>query len=271
MRSFFLGALIGFLVSCVGVGALVARNIPKRMQAARHGWALQPILILSRDVAAGEKLADEDLSEIRIPEQFIPESFVQPADRRAVVGRAVTLGMVKGDVLAWPAFAQQASREQVRACLADGRTAFKEAGERARDAVIQSFAQRSGSPPTSPPPPIPAFKFDAKGLTPVVVVTQEVKEGTRIPSSALEVRRMPRALVTPSVVPGDALESVAGALAVVPMQPGDPLRWQFLDDPEQPRSTAACQVQAASARDKARADVARARAETFFGVAREGR
>ena len=73
----------------------VARNIPKRIQAARHGWALKPILTLTRDVAAGEKLANGDLSELHIP-----ESFVQPADLRVVVGRTVTLAMVKGDVLA---------------------------------------------------------------------------------------------------------------------------------------------------------------------------
>ncbi|MCY1075588.1 SAF domain-containing protein [Archangium lansingense] len=271
MRSFLLGALIGLVVSCAGVGLLAARTIPKRMEDARYGWALKPILTLTREVAVGEKLTDEDLTEIRIPEKFILESFVQPADRRAVVGRAVTLGMVKGDVLAWSAFSQQDSRERVRACIADGRTAYQEAGARARDAAIQDFSQRSGLPPSSPPPPVPAFKFDAKGLTPVVVVTQQVKEGDRIPASALEVRRMPRALVTPSLVSGDALEAVAGAVAVVPMEPGDTLRWQFLDDPEQPRSTGACQLQVSSAADKARANVARARAEAFFGVAKEGR
>lgn len=271
MRSFLLGALIGLVVSCVGIGLLVSRTIPKRMRDARYGWELQPTLTLTRDVAAGEKLGDGDLAEVRLPEQFVPDSFIPPADRRAVVGRAVTLAMVKGDVLTWSMFSQQETREQVRACVADGRAAFEEAGERARDAAIQPFAQRNTPPPTSPPPPVPAFKFDAKGLTPVVVVTREVKEGDRIPASALELRRMPRALVTPSVVPGDALESVVGALAVVGMQPGDTLRWQWLDDPEQPRSTGACVLQAAAATDQERAAVARARAEAFFGVAREGR
>ncbi|WNG45193.1 hypothetical protein F0U60_14565 [Archangium minus] len=270
MRSFLLGALIGLVVSCAVMGLLAALTIPKRMQDARYGWALKPTLTLVRDVEAGEVLKDEDLAEVAFPEQFVPESFIQPKDRRAVVGKALTLGMVKGDVLAWSVFAQQQSQEQVRACIADGRTAFKEAGERARDAAIQAFTQRSGPPPTSPPPPVPAFKFDAKGQTPVVVVTQEVAEGSRIPASALEIRKMPRALVTPSVVPGDALESVVGALAVVGMQPGDALRWQFLDDPDQPRSTGACVMQAGAASDKERAAVARARAEAFFGVATEG-
>jgi Flp pilus assembly protein CpaB len=270
MRSFLLGALIGLVVSFAGVGLLAARTIPKRMQDARYGWELKPTLTLTRDVAAGEKLGEGDLAEVLIPEQYIPDSSVQPADRRAVVGRAVTLAMVKGDVLSWSMFSQQETRAQVRACITDARTAYEEAGGRAREAVIQTFAQRS-SPPTSPPPPVPAFKFDAKGLTPVVVVTQQVKEGERIPASALELRRMPRALVTPSVVPGEALEAVAGALAVVSLQPGDALRWQWLDDPEQPRSTGACVVQAASASDQERAAVARERAEAFFGVAREGR
>ncbi|HEY0093517.1 MAG TPA: SAF domain-containing protein, partial [Archangium sp.] len=134
MRSFLLGLLIGLAVSVAGVGVLAARTIPKRMAEAREGWALKPLLTLSRDVGAGEKLGDEDLTEIRIPEQFIPESAVQPADRRAVVGRAVTLGMVKGDVLVWPMFSQQEARAQVRACVADARTAYQEAGTRARDA-----------------------------------------------------------------------------------------------------------------------------------------
>ncbi|QRK04203.1 hypothetical protein JQX13_28470 [Archangium violaceum] len=270
MRSFLLGALIGLVVSFTVIGLLAAGTIPKRMRDARYGWDLKPTLTLARDVAAGEVLKDEDLAEVAFPEQFVSESFILPADRRAVVGKPLTLDMVKGDVLAWSMFAQQESQEQVRACIANGRAAFKEAGERARDAAIQAFTQRSGPPPTSPPPPVPAFKFDAKGLTPVVVLTQEVAEGDRIPASALESRKMPRALVTPSLVPGDALESVVGALAVVGMQPGDVLRWQFLDDPDQPRSTGACVMQAGAEGDKERSAAARAKAEAFFGVATEG-
>ncbi len=272
MRSFLLGLLIGLVVSLAGVGLVAARTIPKKMQAAREGWEPQPILTLTRDVDAGAKLEDGDLAELRVPSQFIPASAVQPADRLAVTGRALTLGMVKGDVLSWPLFSQQESRAQVRACVADARTAFQEAGVLARDAAIQAFVERGGPPPPSPSLPVLSFQFDAKGkTTPVVVVTQEVKEGDRIPASALELRRIPYALVTPSLVPGESLKDVVGALAVVAMQPGDPLRWQFLDDPEQPRSIGSCQLQAASAADKARADVARARAEAFFGVAKEGR
>lgn len=271
MRSFLLGALIGFVVSAAAISLLGAINHPKRIQAARAGWELKPILTLTREIPEGEKLQDGDLVEVRIPEQFIVGSFVLPADRRAVVGRPVTLAMAKGDAPSWSSFSQQETRAQVRACVADARAAYTEAGDRARDAAIQAFTQRNATPPTSPPQPVPAFKFDAKGLTPVVVVTQAMKEGERIPASALELRRMPRALVTPSVVPGEALEAVAGALSVVSLQPGDALRWQFLDDPEQPRSTGACVLQAASAADSERATVAKARAEAFFGVAREGR
>lgn len=270
MRSFLLGALIGLAVSCVVIGLFAAHTIQKRRRDAHFGWELKPTLTLVRDVAAGEVLKDEDLAEVAFPEQFISESFILPVDRRLVVGRPLTLGMVKGDALVWSVFAQQETQEQVRACVADGRAAFKEAGERARDAAIQAFTERGGPPPTSPPPPVPAFKFDAKGLTPVVVLTQEVAEGGRIPASALEIRKMPRALVTPSLVPGEALESVVGALAVVGMQPGDALRWQFLDDPDQPRSTGACVMRAGAEGDKERAAVARARAEAFFGVATEG-
>lgn len=271
MRPFLLGALIGLLVSFAGIGLFSARVTSKKLQEARAGWKLEPILTLARAIPEGEKLTDEDLVEIRIPEQYVPESFVLPADRRAIVGRPATLAMEKGDPLNWSSFSRQETRARVRDCVADGRAAYTEAGDRARDAAIQPFAQRNASPPTSPPPPVPAFQFDAKGLAPVVVVTREVKEGERIPASALELRKMPRALVTPSLVPGEALASVAGALAVVPMQPGDTLRWQFLDDPEQPRTLGACVLQATSAVDSEHAAVARARAEAFFGVAREGR
>lgn len=269
MKSFLLGALIGLVVSFSVIGLLAARAIPKKIQDARSGWEPKPVLTLMRDIPMGEKLQEGDLAELRLPEQYVSESFILPADQHAVIGRAATLPLQKEEALSWSAFSQQETQQQVRDCVANARAAYAAAGEQAREVAVAAFEQHSGPLPTTPPPPVPAFKFDAKGLTPVVVVTREVKEGERIPASALELRKMPRALVTPSVVPGDALQSVAGALAVVPMQPGDTVRWQFLDDPEQPRTTGACVLQTASAVDSARAAMARERAEAFFGVARE--
>ncbi|WP_375770695.1 SAF domain-containing protein [Archangium gephyra] len=271
MRSFLLGALIGLIVSCAAVGLFVAHTTSKRLREFRSYWEPTPALALTRDIAEAERLQEGDLVEIRLPAQYASESFIPPADKSVVIGKATSLAMVKGDVASWSLFSQLEGQRQVRACVADARAAYTAAGEQARDAALEAFSRRSGPPPTSPPPPVPALKFDAKGLTPVVVVTQAVEQGEPIPASALEVRRMPRALTTPSLVPGDALASVAGALAVVALQPGDALRWQFLDDPEQPRTMGTCMVQAASAVGTRHATVANARAEAFFGVAREGR
>jgi uncharacterized alpha-E superfamily protein len=77
--------------------------------------------------------------------------------------------------------------------------------------------------------------------------------------------------VTPSAVPAEDLAKVVGATTVVTMQAGDVLRWQFLDDPVQPRSIAGCLLQASTAAKTARAAAARERARAFFGGTREGR
>jgi hypothetical protein len=147
---------------------------------------------------------------------------------------------------------------------------YEEAHGRAVEEAIRAFlASGAGAP--GAPRPLPPFKFGPDGTAPVLVLTQAVVEGGRIPREALAVRRMPRALVTRSVVPEDALKDVADALALVPLEAGDTLRWQFLDDPERPRSMGACVRQASSVADQQVAGVARERARAFFGVSQEGR
>src|SRR3712207_3232879 len=114
MKSFLLGAPIGLVVGLTAMGLLAARVTSKKIQEARSGWKLKPILTLTRDIPEGEKLAEEDLAALRLPEPYVPESFVLPADRRAIVGRPATLAMVKGDAPSWSSFSPQESRARVR-------------------------------------------------------------------------------------------------------------------------------------------------------------
>ena len=171
------------------------------------------------------------------------------------------------DVLGWAVFARQDARARLEACLAAVKPAVQEARARA---VQEAIALLHVEPPVSPPAPAPGLVFDANGETPVVVVTRELKEGETLAAPVLEIRRMPRALVTPSVVPESALAAVTGALAVVPLEPGDVLRWQFLDDPATPRSLGWCMTRAASARQKAADVVGEQRVRVFFQESGEG-
>lgn len=272
MRSMLWGLLIGFVVGCVGVALFSVFMFQERIRPIRAFWAPAPLLVLTRDVAPGQVLTDEDLTEVMIPSQFITDSFVKPAERPAVVGRTVTLALAREDALSWSAFARQDQQEQVRVCVADGRTAWQEVGERARDEALQAFARSADAPLESPPLAEPAFVFDARSEdVPVVVVTRELNEGDVIPESALEIRPMPRALITPSIVPAAALKSVGGSLAVVAMLPGEALRWQYLDAPSAPRATAVCVSRVSGASTEASTAAAKSRAEAFFKRAEEGR
>ncbi|MFP2904419.1 SAF domain-containing protein [Pyxidicoccus sp. 3LFB2] len=270
MKRFFVGLVLGLVLACGGMGLYLARTIGLRMQSAREGWAPTPVLVLTRDVVDGHVLAEGDLTEVSYPEQFVHGWFVPPSDRRLVVGRQLSLPVMKGDALPWAAFARQDAVRQVHGCVEAILPAYQEAQGRAVDEALRAFSQSVEADPGKPRP-VPAFKFGPDGRAPVLVVTQAVAEGARIPKEALAVRRMPRALVTRSVVPEEALDAVAGALAVVPLEAGDALRWQFLDDAEQPRSMGGCVSQATTAGDRLGAEVAREQARAFFNRSREGR
>ncbi|NMO15773.1 hypothetical protein HPC49_03445 [Pyxidicoccus fallax] len=270
MRPFIPGTLLGLLLSALVVGGAMALFLPKKVRDARYGWEPKPALVLQRDVAVGEVLREEDLAEVSYPEQFVLESFVPPSERKAVLGRPVSQLLRKGDLLGWVAFADRAAPERIQACVASVRAAYSEAYALAREEALRGFTPPEDAG-ASAPSPVPSFQFDADGKAAVVVLARDVGEGSRLTKDVLEVRRMPRALVTRSLVPAGALEQVVGALAVVQMQAGDALRWQFLDDPSQPRSLGACLVQVSQAATRRCADVPRQRAEAFFAGSREGR
>lgn len=264
MSSFWRGLGVGLTVSVLVVGTFATVTANKYVARVHRGWALKPSLLLTHDVASGHVLTEADLTEVSLPEQFLTDTWVAGPERSLVLGKAVTVAVEKGAPLLWTSFARY-HPEQVSACIAAVRPEFQQVLDRTHAEHLASLSREA--PPAQDVPPL---QFDADRQALVLVATAEVKEGARIEASAFEARKMPRALVTASLVPAEALKSVTGAVAVVALDVGEPLRWQFLDDPKQPRSVVQCAAQLDAAQQKD-APVLQQRVQAFFTEAREGR
>ncbi|WP_158625563.1 SAF domain-containing protein [Corallococcus carmarthensis] len=267
MSPFLRGLGVGITISVLGAGTFAAVTTRKYLARVHQGWATRPALLLTHDVAPGHVLTEEDLTEVLLPEQFLTSAWVPGPERATVLGKAVTLPVEKDAPLLWTSFALY-HPEQVSACIAAVHPGFQQALDRTRAELLASLSQEA--PPSRAVPPPPPFQFDADRQALVLVTTAEVKKGDRIEASALEARKLPRALVTASLVPAEALKSVAGAVAVVPLAAGEPVRWQFLADPKQPRSVALCARQLEEAGEK-NAPALEQQVQAFFNETREGR
>lgn len=247
----------GFLLAAVAVGALGWIAIQRGIDKSAAGWSPVAVLVVSRDVAVGEKLSAADVVETMMPEQFVTGSNVRAADRDLVIGRAVPRPLQRGDAILYPLFARTTAAAD--ACGIRIRDAVNAAGDAASANALQSFA-------AAQPKDRPALSGGAEALSPgasdveVVVLVRDVEEHTVLDASALATRRLARELVTPSLVTGVHLTDVAGARTVVPLRKGDRLMWQMLDDGNSPQRAFSCVQQIATARHSARAEVIKAQA-----------
>jgi Flp pilus assembly protein CpaB len=266
MKRIALFFVVGFVLASLVVGLLGWFAIQRKRDSVATGWAPVPVLVASRDVKEGEKLSAADLSETTLPEQFVTDSAVRAADRDLVIGRAVPRPLQRGDVIFYPIFARTTAAAD--ACGIKIRPAVQAAEDEAKARAFESFtaAQPKSRPALSGgAEALPAGASDVE----VVVITRDVEEGAVLEASALATRRLPRDLVTPSLVTGAHLKEVAGTRIVVAVQEGDRLMWQMLDDSKSPQRAISCVMQIATARSAARARVIKAEAPQAIAQAAE--
>lgn len=105
--GFAAGLLIGLSISGVllllgGVSGMF--YVQKKARDARAGWNLVPVVVAAVDVAEGEVITFEKLSQRSIPEQFVTSSIVKPDSASYVVNQKVLVPLQAGDPLLWSQF-----------------------------------------------------------------------------------------------------------------------------------------------------------------------
>lgn len=86
--------------ACLG-SALILPLGGKLMRNAREGWNLVPMVVAAVDIAAGEAVVMEVISQRSIPEQFLTDSVVKPDSASYVVNVRTRKPYQAGDALRW--------------------------------------------------------------------------------------------------------------------------------------------------------------------------
>ncbi|MBN2693118.1 Flp pilus assembly protein CpaB [bacterium] len=90
--------IIGIVLGLIA--ALVAYfSIKKEKEKYQKGWELGQVLVVSKDVKAGEKLTNDMLTIRPMPKKFITNGMIKPNDRGFIVGQPVITDIQRGDPL----------------------------------------------------------------------------------------------------------------------------------------------------------------------------
>jgi Flp pilus assembly protein CpaB len=247
MKAFLLSALVGVLGAAVVTSIVGFPVITAKQKDARSGWNPKPVLLVSHDVAAGELLSSDALSDGVLPEQFVSASTVAPGDRSIVIGQKTGMPLKSGDALVWGAFITAVDASRNSACIEQIRPSATAAALAAGQTAVDRFERRivARLPPQSKLPPAPSP--NAAGMISVVVAASDLNEESVLAATHLRLRAIPRQFVTASHVFEADLAAIVGARLSRPMLAGDPVMWQLLDDPSVPRSVSSCVSEASTA------------------------
>jgi Flp pilus assembly protein CpaB len=227
------------------------------------GWQRVGVLTAQRSFVGGEAVTEQGFAETALPQRFVTDSCVRPADAALIKGRPVTAVVRAGEVLTWAAFTQRPSRKPVDACKKAIATEAEAAAGEARDRAVEAFAEHAaldagGSPGVLPGPP--AGDGDVEILAPNGIL----QAGEVLHADALHTVKIPRAFFVASMVRADELHAVEGARMLAPSAAGEPLEWQYLDDPAHASTLGGCMHTATQSLSLARQKSAAERATAWF-------
>ncbi|MBN1208105.1 MAG: hypothetical protein JXB05_24790 [Myxococcaceae bacterium] len=98
------GIVAGSIVTGCAGGIVAYVMVKKAEHGDRKGWGLVPVVVAARDIAPGEKVPLEAISQRPIPEQFITPSVVKPDSAVSVGFSRLTAPLVAGDPMNWGFF-----------------------------------------------------------------------------------------------------------------------------------------------------------------------
>lgn len=117
------GVLVGLLagVPVGGLGGTIASIAVRTQKHAdvRRGWDASPVMVVNRDLAAGELLTMEKVDQASVAERFVLSAQVKAADASYVVNQRLRVPMKAGQPLEWVFFplVKNDQREAREACL----------------------------------------------------------------------------------------------------------------------------------------------------------
>lgn len=99
--SVLVGVVIGAVVGNVGgTVASVAVNTQRRLEV-RRGWSSTPVLIATRDLAAGALLTPDDVKPSAVAEKLAPLNHVKLEASTSVMSQRLRVPLKAGQPLEW--------------------------------------------------------------------------------------------------------------------------------------------------------------------------
>lgn len=98
MRSRSRWWLLPLLGVLLGAGP---RKVPAREVPAPPKAAPVSVLVVVRDLAAGERISKADVAELPIAAEWVTGALVKPNEGQYVFGQRLRLPALKGDLLTW--------------------------------------------------------------------------------------------------------------------------------------------------------------------------
>jgi Flp pilus assembly protein CpaB len=117
----FAAGLLGGLAVAGCLGGIVSYSLVKMTEAkVRRGWNLVPVVVYAKDVAAGDVVGFDQISQRSVPEQLVTSSVVKPDSASYVVNQPARVPALAGDVALWAHFEvpdRKLSAEATEACV----------------------------------------------------------------------------------------------------------------------------------------------------------
>jgi Flp pilus assembly protein CpaB len=254
MKPLLVSALVGFLVAAVVVAVLVTFGVRRKSAEATRGWLPETVLSVRSDLDEGAVVTEDTLVEMQLPEQFVSLSNVRPADRSRLLGRKITQPLQQGDPLMWQDFAPAEARHRAEACAERIAATVDARGNEERPKAVAAFV--AGMRRDDRPGALGAVPPASANRTRCVVASKDLNEGTVLRAEDLVEGQLPSLLATASDVPVEERSKLVGKRLVVPLQKGDAIMWQMLDDAAHPARLVSCASVVVEAVRKARVDAA---------------
>ncbi len=97
-----------------------ANQVKKEAQ----GGAMQDVLVVNRDLEAGDSLTEADLHVTKIPEDYLDARRILRTDRKRLLGVALTTRIRAGEGLVWSDLADGAAHRNLASLIAPGHRAY---------------------------------------------------------------------------------------------------------------------------------------------------
>lgn len=131
--------IIGIAVACGLLAVFLVNNyITSKEKAIYKGMEMVPIVAITQDTVAGQKITTQMIAERKVPQKYLHTNAVLAKDLKLLIGQKLIYPMKRGDTVLWTSLSSEA--ERMKAGLADRITK----GERALSISVDEVTGVSG-------------------------------------------------------------------------------------------------------------------------------